>query len=213
MTRKMSEYWKQEFNKVIEHLTRAKKYGQIAYSYPILCRKNGKTRLSQVTGFKYIYALLKPNLYSNYDNSTYPLQVQYDYIKNHIDYTSQMDLPQLDCDYNLTTFDNYYGNIAYTKWYRNLNLVSNGDARFGYFTTYRNERKKSVYIDYNPPLQISSKHYYKKAHHKCLNKIYEKRKKEHYANLLLELYCAFRLKKRMRMSEQNIRTIMSYLVP
>ena len=191
----MDKEWKQEFNKVISHLKKAREHGQMAYSYPIFCRNICKPRLMQVTGWKYIYTLLKPKVY--FSESNYSLQVRYDYMKNHIDYMNQQDLPHENyiCD---MIFSNYYGKISYIKWFTGLNT---GDTR-GHFTTYCNYTPK-----YNT---VSNK--YNTSIHLCLDKIYEKRKREYYESIILEMAYKKRLMKKFRLSQYNIKSILSYLI-
>jgi hypothetical protein len=203
----MDKEWKQEFNKVILHLQKSREYGQMAYSYPIFCRKIKKPRLMQVTGWKYIYNLLKPKVY--FSESNYSLQVQYDYIKNHIDYMNQQDLPHENyiCE---MIFSNYYGKIAYIKWFTRLTIGNHGVS--GYFTTYCNYTPKYIIIKHKIVSANSLSEKYNTSIRLCLDKIYEKRKKELYESFILEMAYKIRIMKRIRLNQHNINSILSYLI-
>jgi hypothetical protein len=138
-----------------------------------------------------------------FSKSNYSLQVQYDYIKNHIDYMDHQYLPPLDymCYIN---FSKYYDNIAYLKWFCNLNIGQCGSG--GYFTTYCNYAPQYIIIKYtmtNPS---------KNSIRICLDKIYQKRKKEFYESQVLEMAYKMRIMKRVRLNQPTINSILSYLI-
>jgi hypothetical protein len=223
----MTEEFKIKFNTVIQQLNYSRKFGQIAYSYQILCLRTGKPRLVQITGFRYIYGLLNPKVYYNCETS-YSLQVQYDYIINHTEYMKQLEFQPYE-ENLVSIFSKHYGTVAYMKWYINycrinyLHKLVNPLTTFGY--KYIPEHLEQIYkgrlytesyrnygcIIYLHSFVIPFPKSINISIHVCLENIYEKRRKENYEGVLLELAYKIRIKKKVRFNGNNIRMILSYL--
>jgi hypothetical protein len=197
--------YRKKFKNVISHLNSAKDMSQIANSYEMFCKKIGKKRIHQTTGFKFIYLLLKPNVYGNYNNE-YCLRVQYDYIKMHNDYEKYGDNPYHILDYS--HFNNLYGKGIHLKFYKHLNV-----------TMFIKDENKPVATFYNQTVEFYTIQKYidcvstnlKDALQISIQKIYSQRKKEFYENELLLLAYKIRIQKKIRLNLSNINAILKYM--
>jgi hypothetical protein len=199
--------WRKNFKCVICHLKDAINNTQTAYCYPIFCRKIGKYRIHQVSGFKFIYRLLKPKVYTNMKNE-YCMRVKYDYIKLHHDCEQNSDLPNLNDSLSFYHFQSTYGSGSQIKFYKDLGAVMMCYAKGKIAVTYYKHKIELTTLD-NQINYLSSPA--STLIQMCLEKIYEKRKKEFYENQVLELAQKFRIKKKVRLQNSNVKMILNYL--
>jgi hypothetical protein len=162
---------RENFNNVLSELKERKYHG--AFSYKV------HNRWIQVSGWNFIYRCIERSVYKIHKTKgiSYPLIVHYDYMKAHLDYLKQLDLPpKFSLPNSLNRYENYYSNNFYSRW-------------FYHCDSDKMEKKLEEVV----------------IHLKNM------RKKIYYNEHIHKLHKLLRMRRRTRLSDNNLKLICEYL--